>query len=501
MTTTMKKNLVALLLLLLNAEIGSYGQQAYKGQLSITDKRLFLSEGKLHVGLNINYERLKLSSDESLTLIPILKSGEQSLELPSILLNGTLKQKVYRRHQVLSSRSKPKSYSTDHIPTVVIKNTPKSVQQVVYKTQVPYDTWMKNATLLLRSRECGCNGKPANIYEDKIADAIIFPKSHTSTIEPNIDNHYLALVNIVPLVDSTDTLHTLKGSIPFWGTNGLEKLSDGKQNYEVYFRLREAVHSLEHQSGTNITRLKITGYGAPEGNYRKNEKAASMRALALKNYLRENYIANKVPFDVTWVAEDWDSIHTLVTQSDMPLREAVADIINTVDLNKGREKTLMKLADGIPYRYLNERIFPRVKRMEYSISYTQHHLDTAEGRRLFEMGSRSLKLSEFFAVAMSYPKGSNEYNDAFDLTARLFPDSPEAAINAAAVALSKRDTKKARTYLEKYATVPLAYNNMGILYLLEGNRDKAEVYLQMAAAHGVKEAKEALKYLKEQPAK
>ena len=228
-----------------------------------------------------------------------------------------------------------------------------------------------------------------------------------------------------------------------------------------------------------------------------NEKEASLRALALKDYLRENYLAGNLPIRVSWVAEDWDSIRTLVAQSDMPLGHAVSDIINTVELTKGRERMLMQLADGTSYRYLRDRIFPQVRRVEYAISYTERNMDTAEGRRLFEMGSRSLKLSEFFAVAQSYPKGSNEYNDAFDLAARLFPDSPEAAINAAAVALSKRDAVKARAYLEKYATLPIAYNNMGILYLLEGNRDKAEVYLQMAAAAGVSQAKEALELLYE----
>jgi tetratricopeptide (TPR) repeat protein len=192
------------------------------------------------------------------------------------------------------------------------------------------------------------------------------------------------------------------------------------------------------------------------------------------------------------MAEDWDSIRSLVQQSGMPLEHAVTDIISTVDLTKGRERVLMDLAGGTPYRYLQDRIFPRVRRVEYAISYSQHRLDTAEGRRLFELGSRSLKLSEFFNVAMSYPKGSNEYNDALDLAARLFPDSPEAAINAAGVALSKHDLKKAHAYLDRYATLPAAYNNMGILYLLEGNRDKAEVYLQMAAAAGVSEAKKAL---------
>jgi tetratricopeptide (TPR) repeat protein len=338
----------------------------------------------------------------------------------------------------------------------------------------------------------------AALYEDKIAEGVTLPQPRISTGREGIDNRYLSLVNIVPLIDGEDTLHTFKGSIPFWGTGGLGRLSDEKQDYEIYFRLRESVHALEKQSGITVTKLKVTGYGAPQGNYRKNEKNASTRALALKNYLRSNYVVNKVPLEVSWVAEDWDSIRTLVETSDMPLRQAVTDIINTVDLTKGRERMLIGLADGTSYGYLVERIFPRVCRVEYAINYTQHRLDTAEGRRLFEMGSRSLKLSEFFSVAMSYPKGSNEYNDAFDLAARLFPDSPEAAINAAAVALSKRDVKKARAYLEKYATLPLAYNNMGILYLLEGNRDKAEVYFQMAAAAGVGEAREALSFLRTQ---
>lgn len=83
-----------------------------------------------------------------------------------------------------------------------------------------------------------------------------------------------------------------------------------------------------------------------------------------------------------------------------------------------------------------------------------------------------------------------------DLAARLFPDSPEANINAAAVALTKGETAKARRYLERFATLPMAYNNMGILCLQEGNRDKAEVYLTMAAATGIEQANEALKTLR-----
>ena len=203
------------------------------------------------------------------------------------------------------------------------------------------------------------------------------------------------------------------------------------------------------------------------------------------------------PGEVTWISEDWDSIAALVKQSDMMFREATLDLIGNVDIDKGRERMLMHLADGKPYKYLAEKIFPEVMRVDYRIEYTRQPLDAAESLRLFRTGERrALRLNEFFTVAGSYPQGSTEYNDVLDLAARLFPDSPEANINAAAVALTKGETAKARRYLERFATLPMAYNNMGILCLQEGNRDKAEVYLTMAAAAGVKQADKALKELK-----
>ena len=213
--------------------------------------------------------------------------------------------------------------------------------------------------------------------------------------------------------------------------------------------------------------------------------------------LRENRLTAGTPLEVTWISEDWDSIAALVKQSDMMFREATLDLIGNVDIDKGRERMLMRLADGKPYKYLAEKIFPEVMRVDYRIEYTRQPLDAAESLRLFRTGERrALRLNEFFTVAGSYPQGSTEYNDVLDLAARLFPDSPEANINAAAVALTKGETAKARRYLERFATLPMAYNNMGILCLQEGKRDKAEVYLTMAAAAGIEQADRVLKELK-----
>ena len=437
-----------------------------------------------------------MPSDESVTITPVLQSDEQTLALPSVVVNGSEKQKVYDRKRVLSANSRKEKRVP--APAVVLRNDSKAARAFDYKVSVPYAEWMKDAVLLLRSEECDCHGKAGKVFEDKIADGIRFTQPKTSPRDLGTDSRYLSLVNFIAPDPEKDTLHTVSGSIPFIATEGksgktLDKLSREKQNYEIYYRLRDAIREVRRQIGADLVAVNLTGYGAPVGNLHRNEHDCVERAQSLKEYLRENRAAGNSPIEVAWIPEDWDSIASIVKESDMLFRDATLDLIRNVDIVKGRERMLMKLADGAPYKYLAEKVFPQVKRVEYEISYTRRPLDAIESRRLFQSGSRALQLSEFFAVANSYPKGSTEYNDALDLAARLFPDSPEANINAAAVALTKRDAAKARKYLERFATLPMAYNNMGILYLLEGNRDKAEVYLQMAAANGVEEAKQALR--------
>lgn len=106
-----------------------------------------------------------------------------------------------------------------------------------------------------------------------------------------------------------------------------------------------------------------------------------------------------------------------------------------------------------------------------------------------------ITLGGLFSLAGFYRPGSAEFNDLYDLAARLFPENSLANINAAAVALSRRDTRKARGYLSRFSTLPEAFNNMGVLCMLEGNREKAEVYLEMAVSHGVQRSAAVLKEL------
>ena len=122
--------------------------------------------------------------------------------------------------------------------------------------------------------------------------------------------------------------------------------------------MRNALQDIRREAGTKLVKVKITGTG-PVGNLQKNEVDALVRSLKLKDYLRENRLTAGTPLEVTWISEDWDSIAALVKQSDMMFREATLDLIGNVDIDKGRERMLMRLADGKPYKYLAEKIIPR----------------------------------------------------------------------------------------------------------------------------------------------
>ena len=209
-----------------------------------------------------------------------------------------------------------------------------------------------------------------------------------------------------------------------------------------------------------------------------------------------NHLTNKNYLEVTWMTEDWDSIAALISSSNMSLKEAALDIIKSVDVVNGREKVLEDLNHGVPYEYMRHNIFPQVCRVAYTLNFDRQGMDAKTGRLMVKNNTSTMSLSDFYTVAMSYKAGSREFNDIMDLAARLFHDNPEANIDAAAVALTRRDTKLARKYLLRWQTYPRAYNNMGLLYLLEGNKDKAEVYLQMAQAAGVEQASIVLKYLR-----
>ena len=112
-------------------------------------------------------------------------------------------------------------------------------------------------------------------------------------------------------------------------------------------------------------------------------------------------------------------------------------------------------------------------------------------------GGVAVTLEGLYATARSHQNTGNDYYDIIDLAARLFPESVEAVVNAAGVALLRGDVQKAADYLQALQKDCRAYLHIGVMYMLRGDRTRAEVFLRMAETQGVSEAVAALRALHE----
>lgn len=478
-----------LLLPLLAVSLQTHAQTAYKGQLFINSESFTRQGDMLRVRMKVSYDRSAVDSGESLTFTPVLKTLGSSVRLSSVVINGDRREKAENRADVLSGRRR------SNVP-VVVRDSHAGELYFIYDTTVPYEEWMHSAALYTESEECNCNGHAAHVFEDRIMKAIPFGNTAVSSADPVTRNYdILPCVEFVqPSAASTET-YTASGVIPLYDAKRIGRMSERRFNRTVSGIIRDDIRRQLSQGGASIDAISVHGYGAPAGSYSLNEKSAMQRALSLKRGMMKNRLTSSNALGVTWTAEDWDSISVLTAASSMSLKDAVCNIIRAVEVVNGRENEIKLLDHGVPYRFMQAAIFPRVCRVEYTLTVRRRSLDAESGILMLKNNPSQMSLSDLYAVAQNYNVGSREFNDIIDLSARLFPESAEAGINAAGVALIRGDVKLARKYLSRRMTDSRAYNNIGVMYMMAGNRDKAEVYLNMAKAQGVSQADEAMKQL------
>lgn len=457
------------------------GQSAFKGQLHISREAFILQGSLLRVQMRVSYSKHLLNRGETLNFTPVLKDNYQHQALSSVVITGKGDEgrRLRGNIPVATSDNKGGEYVFD------------------YDTTIPFADWMRAASLYVESEERTAQGK-GHIYEDCLFSNLRFSRAATSSVDEKLEalpaGGYASVpshaeanwVQIIVPGQVPDEGITLSGSIALADERHIGSMGTRKFNETILEELQKALAPELQVPGTRLERITLTGYGAPIGNYRQNEVRSNARALELKDYLltAKGDIPNSI--SIGWVAEDWDSIKMLIQGSEMRLREAALDIIRSVDVASGREAQLKMLDGGTLYSILQQTIFPAVCRLQFSAVLSR------KGATMQVISSRAVSLMDMFRTAQAFKRGSQEFNDLIDLSARLYPDYAEANVNAAGVALMRGDLQKAAGYLKGLDTDARAYNNYGVLYMLMGEHAKAEVYLRMAEAQGVREAANAL---------
>lgn len=506
----MRTSRLKTLLLLLSMPTLLAAQGAYKGQLHLSDEQFSLQGQLLRVHMKVSYDDSALNTGETLTFTPTLKTGQQYARMSSVAINGDARDRYERRTDKLKKRRRI------NVP-VVTRDKKNRTRFFIYDTTIPYQQWMADAALYVECEEQTWQGRNPHTYEDLILQRIPLGQAINTRIydysEPQQMDAAATATAAVPATTASYAYvapRIVKSWVQFLSPepsstagpaiNGSLRLPYGtKLKARDYRRLADSLQQIIGREtsayGNRLLSINLTGYGAPIGNRPKNEQRAAEQTLKLRRVLSERQMPGQNELRVTWVAEDWDSIRQLTATTSMPLQAAAVDIIGSIAVDQGREHALRTLGSGSTYDVMRHDLFPRVCRLNYNLTFTPRPV--AINVASYRNGSipASITPDNFYQTATAFEIGSQEFCDIIDLAARLFPNCAEAAIDAAGVALLRGDAAKARRYLMPWDTDHRAWCNLGLLNLLEGNRDKAEVYLRMAEADGVAPARDALKSL------
>jgi tetratricopeptide (TPR) repeat protein len=454
--------------------------------IDVKNNQVSLSNGNVVVDLDILLNGVEVTTNNQLVLTPIIRTDAgQTQDLPQIIINGNKRNNLYKRSLVLNGlQSDPTVYGVLHAKKKNVFET------ISYQASTPFEPWMKNASLYLIEDLCGCGGSGKEFYGKLIADKI--------GLQGPAVQRYVPAVNFVipPKEEKKERAEIGEAYLVFeqskWDI--LPKLFDNRAELA---KIESSLNYVKEEPTAIITGISIKAYASPEGKYEENLELSKKRAKSLLDYIHKNHkLSSGIEVYSEGFGEDWDRLVGLVeADSKLENKDQIVHIIRTVGIFDGREKQLMDLAGGRPYLYMLDNLFPRLRRSDYYIEYTVPTFSLEKGKALLKTKPEMLSLSEMYQIANTYPKGSDAFNEVFEIAREEYPEDVIANVNAAAVAIMNNDYESAGEFLEKYKNEPAVWNNLGVVYMHERRIEEAENYLQKAKKAGVKEANSNLEIL------
>ena len=476
----MKKKLIYLIIALAAVIAPAHAQKFMNDALTLSNVTLWQQGESLYVGMTMDMKNLTVGSARSLSLVPLLTDGQHNVPLQEIIINGKRREKAYIRGLAMSKQE----------PTAII--VPYNKRETLNYTQViPYQPWMANASLQLVETLCGCGNYQEMTAQELITNDVSTEAKRLSAMSPLI-------AYIQPTVEVVKTRSEQYEAHLDFPVNKYVILTDFMNNHSELVNIHSMFDKIQNDKNLTVTGISIEGFASPEGPLAFNEQLSKKRAVALKDYLVKN---EKVPasvYNVTFGGENWDGLVKALEASSMKDKETFLNIIKNTTDDVKRKQEIMRVGGGVPYRTMLKEIYPGLRKVNCKIDYTVINFDVEQGRIIIRENPKYLSLNEMYQVANSYPKGSKDFVNVFDIAVRMYPNDPVANLNAAAVALSMKDLNTAVKFMEKadHATAEFL-NNTGVYNFLNGDIQRARAAFEQAAKMGNEAAQANLQQLQQ----
>lgn len=409
------------------------------------------------VEMDLDLKPVQVRSSRAQIITPMMASLHgDTLQLPSVGVYGHTRYINYLRndHTPLSNTDEVTFEGSDH-PEVYD-----------YMVSVPFQTWMDSSQLLIRRRLYGCTNCLLEERFDPVASYMVVE-------EPEINITDFSAMEIAPIVESLEGAAFIDFVVDKTDINPAYR-----RNPRELLKIQESIDTVLNDPDVIITSVWLKGFASPESPYSHNRDLAIGRTAALKEHIRQLYNFNPDIISTDFEAEDWAGLRKYVETSNIDNKEKILEIIDS-DMDPDPKEALIKKTFPREYRFMLENFYPALRHTEYRITYQVKRFDDVDKiRQLMRTKPNRLTLREFHILANSCVPGSDEYNEVFETAARMYPNDPDAAINAANAALKRKDYASAEKFLSLAGDSDNAVYARGALAFAQGDYDRAESLLR-----------------------
>lgn len=358
----------------------------------------------------------------------------------------------------------------------------------------PYQPEMNVSELFVRF-DAKIKNKPVKLPEIKVADGVIATSTLASALstKPSVaDDGFQKIIkqtqdeNILFLIQNAALRQSElnKEGLAAWKKRVEEAYKDPKQN--IY--------------------IEVSSYASPDGSLSLNERLAAERKKNTTEYLEKELKKKNIDTEINahYTAEDWEGFRQLVQASDLQDKALILRVLEMYPDPETREQEIKNIS--FVYEELAETILPQLRRSRLIANIEIIGKTDEEIMSFWRNDPKQLSVEELLYattltddpaqkeriyqyVTVNFPQDYRGWNNigtlfyergeiakaqqAFERAIQVAPDAPEANMNMALIALLNNENDKAEELLGKASQAKDVDGALGLLYLKNGDYNKA----------------------------
>ena len=418
--------------------LGAFSAHAQEINIGQTVARK-ISDDKVEVSFSMDCSTLRLPSRRQMVITPLIISRSESdtLALPSVCIAGRNRYRMNKRKERLYGKEYGKAPVAGEGQEMIRFNRKRDML-LEYNETVPAQEWMSGARVEIFRELQGCAGCGEALGNAPVAELPLFKEE---VERPNLQI-------MVAQAEEKRRSFTRSAYLNF-KVNQSALLAVYMNNPVELAKIYSSIDSIREDNNYRIARIEIVGYSSPEGSYAANARLSEQRAKALEQNLKHAYQLDDSMIDCRSVPENWEGLAAWLREYRPSYMQKVLDIIGQTPEPDARDAKIKAIDGGKIYNALLQEVYPKLRLVEYTVSYTVVPFSVEQGREIIKTRPDKMNHNEMYQVAASYGEGSDEYNRIIRMIAARFPGDRIANNNAAIVAWETGDYDAMRVYLKR----------------------------------------------------